>query len=67
MTIRELRQALTEIDNQNLTVRELRAILFEQEEQDRDFTKTTFSNLLMANKVPKRPARGVHRGTASRC
>ena len=36
MTIRELRQALTEIDNQNLTVRELRAILFEQEEQDRE-------------------------------
>lgn len=35
MTIRKLRQALTEIDNQNLTVRELRAILFEQEEQDR--------------------------------
>ena len=36
VTIRELRQALTEIDNQNLTVRELRAILFEQEEQDRE-------------------------------
>ena len=36
MTIRELRQALTEIDNQNMTVRELRAILFEQEEQDKE-------------------------------
>lgn len=35
MTIRELRQALTEIDNQNMTVKELRAILFEQEEQDK--------------------------------
>ena len=34
MTIRELRQALTEIENQNMTVKELRAILFEQEDQD---------------------------------
>lgn len=47
VTIRELRQVLTEIDNQNLTVRELRAILFEQEEQDRelhenDLFKLTF-------------------------
>ena len=36
MTIRELRQALTEIKNQNMTVKELRAILFEQEDQDRE-------------------------------
>lgn len=36
MTIRELRQALTEIENQNMTVKELRAILFEQEDQDRE-------------------------------
>lgn len=36
MTIRELRQMLTEIDNQNMTVKELRAILFEQEEQDKE-------------------------------
>lgn len=36
MTIRELRQALTEINNQNMTVKELRAILFEQEEQDKE-------------------------------
>ncbi|MDE6260390.1 MAG: hypothetical protein K2M42_05940 [Oscillospiraceae bacterium] len=35
-TIRELRQALTTIENQNLSVRELRAILFEQEDQDRE-------------------------------
>lgn len=35
MTIRELRQALTEIENQNMTVKELRAILFEQEDQDK--------------------------------
>ena len=34
-TIRELRQVLTEIDNQGMTVQELRAILFEQEEQDK--------------------------------
>lgn len=38
MTIRELRQALTEIDNQNITVRELRAILFEQDEQDNELS-----------------------------
>ena len=36
MTIRELRQALTEIENQNMTVKELRAILFEQENQDKE-------------------------------
>lgn len=36
MTIRELRQALTEIDNQNMTVRELRAILFEQNNQNKE-------------------------------
>ena len=36
MTIRELRQALTEIENQNMTVKEMRAILFEQEDQDRE-------------------------------
>ena len=45
MTIRELRQALTEIDNQNLTVRELRAILFEQEEQDRELHKNDLFKL----------------------
>ncbi len=38
MTIRELRQALSEIDNQNMTVKELRAILFEQDEQDKELT-----------------------------
>ena len=36
MTIRELRQALTEIENQNMTVQELRANLFEQENQDKE-------------------------------
>jgi hypothetical protein len=36
MTIRELRQALTEIENQNMTVQELRAILFEQADQDKE-------------------------------
>ena len=35
MTIRELRQTLTEINNQGMTIKELRAILFEQEEQDK--------------------------------
>lgn len=36
MTIRELRQALNEIENQSMTVKELRAILFEQEDQDKE-------------------------------
>lgn len=36
MTIRELRQALTEINNQDMTVKELRAILFKQENQDKE-------------------------------
>lgn len=36
MTIRELRQTLTEIENQNMTVKELRAILFGQEDQDKE-------------------------------
>ena len=50
MTIRELRQVLTEIDNQGMTVQELRAILFEQEEQDKtleemDLFKMTYGKL----------------------
>ncbi len=36
MTIRELRQTLNEIDNQNMTIKELRAILFEQEDQGKE-------------------------------
>lgn len=36
MTIRELRKALTEIDNQTMTVKELRAILFEHDDQDKE-------------------------------
>lgn len=47
MTIRELRQALTEVDNQQMTVKELRDILFEIENQDKviednDILKITF-------------------------
>ena len=34
ITIRQLRQALTAIDDQEMTVKELRAKLFEQEKQD---------------------------------
>ena len=41
MTIRELRQALTEINNQNMTVQELRAILFEQEDQDKEIGRAS--------------------------
>lgn len=36
MTIRELRQALTEIENQSMTVKELRALLFEREDQEKE-------------------------------
>ncbi|MCC8157286.1 MAG: hypothetical protein LIO54_08425 [Oscillospiraceae bacterium] len=47
MTFRELRQALTEIDNQEMTIKELRDILFELEDQDaqvkdNDLLKITF-------------------------
>lgn len=47
MTMRELRQMLTEVENQNMTVKELRAILFEVEDQDAelkpaDLMKLTF-------------------------
>lgn len=38
ITIRQLRQALTAIENQEMTVKELRAKLFEQEEQDAEST-----------------------------
>lgn len=38
ITIRQLRQALTAIENQEMTIRELRAKLFEQEEQDKEDT-----------------------------
>lgn len=36
MTTRELRQALTEIENQDTTIKELRTILFDQEDQDKE-------------------------------
>ncbi len=47
MTTRELRQMLTEVENQNMTVKELREILFEVEDQDAelkpvDLMKLTF-------------------------
>lgn len=38
ITIRQIRQALTAIDDQEMTVKELRAKLFEQEEQDTENT-----------------------------
>lgn len=38
MTYRELRQMLTHIGNQQMTVRELRALLFQVEEQDEEMT-----------------------------
>lgn len=47
MTTRELRQMLTEVENQNMTIKELRNILFEVEDQDAelepvDILKLTF-------------------------
>ena len=36
MTIRELRQVLTDVDNQDMTIRELRALLFEEEDQEQE-------------------------------
>ena len=45
MTIRELRQVLTEIDNQGMTVQELRAILFEEQDktlEEMDLFKMTY-------------------------
>lgn len=47
MTTRELRQMLTEVENQNMTVKDLRAILFEVGDQDTelkpiDLMKLTF-------------------------
>lgn len=38
MTYRELRQMLTHVDNQQMTVKELRALLFQVEEQDEELT-----------------------------
>ncbi|WP_160644800.1 MULTISPECIES: hypothetical protein [unclassified Neglectibacter] len=40
MTISELRNVLTEIENQNMTIKELRAILFVQEDQDKKLADT---------------------------
>lgn len=48
MTIRELRQALTEIENQNMTVKELRAILFEQEDQDKEVSPYDMLKITLA-------------------
>lgn len=45
MTTRELRQMLTEVENQNMTVRELRAILFEVEDQDAELTPVDLMKL----------------------
>ena len=36
VTLRQLRQALTAVEDQNMTVKELRAKLFAQEEQDKE-------------------------------
>ena len=47
MTTRELRQMLTEVDNQNMTLKEMRDLLFAIEDQDAelkpaDLMKLTF-------------------------
>ena len=38
MTVRELRQMLTHVNDQSMTIKELRAILFREEEQDKELT-----------------------------
>jgi len=45
MTVRELRKILTVVENQNLTVRELRHILFDQTEQDAQITEAALTFL----------------------
>ena len=45
ITTRELRQLLTQIENQEITVRELRAELFEIESQDEPITDQILYNI----------------------
>lgn len=43
MTIKELRQVLTDVDNQEMTIKELRALLFEEEDQEQE---ANFANIM---------------------
>ena len=45
MTTRELRQMLTEVEDQEMTVRELRGILFGIEDQDAEISPIDFMKL----------------------
>ena len=45
LTYRTLRQALTAVENQNMTVKELREILFRIEEQDEAAEETEIMKL----------------------
>ena len=53
LTWRNLREALTEVDNQNLTVKELREILFQIEDQDEEVSESRI----------RRMTRSEHGGT----
>ena len=45
MTFRELRNILTEVENQEMTVRELREILFEIDEQDQEISERKLAEI----------------------
>lgn len=45
MTVRELRNILTEVENQEMTVRELREILFEIDEQDQEISERKLAEI----------------------
>lgn len=47
MTTRELRTALLEIRNQNITLEELRKILFVIEDQDKELTASDLASLTL--------------------
>lgn len=49
MTTRELREMLFYVDNQELTVNELRAILFDVVDQDKELTDVTMMFLTNKN------------------
>ena len=50
MTIRELRQALTQIDNQEMTVAQLRRLLYDQDDQDQPVEQMTLAAIEYAEK-----------------
>lgn len=51
MTTRELRKILTAVDDQKMTVKELRALLFEVEAQDDEITEEDMLRLTYNKEV----------------